>query len=129
MKKIHQWVAIMAVMGALAGCARTTAVTQVHSTVYGTHTSQQVHNAILLAGKQRQWMMTDAGNGVISARINSHGHTAEVRIPYTATSYSIEYVSSTNLKAEDGKIHKTYNRWVNNLDQAIQLNLTAGAGL
>jgi hypothetical protein len=53
------------------------------------------------------------------ARINS----AEVRIPYTATSYSINYESSLNLKASNGKIHKNYNRWVHNLDHDIQLNL------
>ena len=50
-------------------------------------------------------------------------------IPYTATSYSINYENSLNLKAADGKIHKNYNRWVNNLDHDIQLNLSAGATL
>jgi hypothetical protein len=50
---------------------------------------------------------------------------AEVRVNYTATSYSITYANSQNLRASGGKIHKNYNRWVNNLDKDIQVNLSA----
>jgi hypothetical protein len=66
--------------------------------------------------------LTEAGPGVIKGRLQSRDHSVDVRIPYTATSYSINYESSMNLKAADGKIHKNYNRWVNNLDHDIQLN-------
>ena len=69
--------------------------------------------------------MSEAGPDVIKGRLQARNHSADIRIPYSATSYSINYESSLNLKASDGKIHKNYNRWVHNLDKDIQLNLSA----
>ncbi|BBS39149.1 hypothetical protein ACHHY8_08540 [Enterobacter cloacae complex sp. 2024EL-00215] len=129
MKKIVKWFAAFAIAGALAGCARTAPVDQVHSIVSAGHTAEQVKTAILKAGQKREWIMTEAGPGVIKGRLQARDHSAEVRIPYSATSYSINYESSLNLKASGGKIHKNYNRWVHNLDHDIQLNLAAGAAL
>ncbi|MBM3071828.1 hypothetical protein HV346_21660 [Enterobacter sp. RHBSTW-00994] len=127
MKKLVKWCAAFAIVGALAGCARTAPIDQVHTIVSAGHTSEQVKNAILNAGHQRKWIMTEAGPGVIKGRLQTRDHFAEVRIPYSATGYSINYANSLNLKAGDGKIHKSYNRWVQNLDNDIQLNLSAPA--
>lgn len=129
MKKIVKLLAAVAFAGALAGCASTAPVQQVNATVAGSHTAEQVRTAILKAGVQRKWVMTDAGAGVIKGRLQARDHVAEVRIPYSANRYSIIYDNSLNLKAADGKIHKNYNRWVNNLNQDIQINLSAGANL
>ena len=93
------------------------------------HTQEQVKNAILKAGVQRQWIMSEVGPGVIKGRQQTRNHVAEVRITYSATGYDIKYDSSLNLQASGGKIHKNYNRWVHNLDKDIQVNLSAGAGL
>ena len=125
MKKWMKWLAAFAVVGALAGCARTAPIDNVQSTVSAGHTEAQVKNAILKAGAQRQWIMNDAGPGVIKARQQNRDHVAEVRINYTATGYTINYDNSLNLQAANGKIHKNYNRWVNNLDKDIQVNLSA----
>lgn len=129
MKLIVKWFLAFAVVGALAGCARTAPIAQVHSVVSAGHSADQVKTAILKAGQKRDWIMTEAGPGVIKGRLQSRDHSVQVSIPYTATSYSINYENSLNLKAADGKIHKNYNRWVNNLDHDIQLNLSAGAAL
>lgn len=129
MKKIVKLLTAIAFAGALAGCANTAPVQQVNTTVAGTHTAEQVRSAILKAGVQRKWVMTDAGAGLIKGRLQARDHVAEVRIPYSANSYSIIYDSSLNLKAAGGKIHKNYNRWVNNLNQDIQINLSAGTSL
>lgn len=129
MNRIVKWFFAFAVAGALVGCARTAPIDQVHSTVTAGHTAEQVKMAILKAGQKRDWIMTEAGPGVIKGRLQSRDHSVQVSIPYTATSYSINYENSLNLKAADGKIHKNYNRWVNNLDHDIQLNLSAGAAL
>ena len=117
------------VVGALAGCARTAPIDQVHYSVSAGHTQEQVKNAILKAGVQRQWIMSEVGPGVIKGRQQTRNHVAEVRITYSATGYDIKYDSSLNLQASGGKIHKNYNRWVHNLDKDIQVNLSAGAGL
>ncbi|EJD6490891.1 TPA: hypothetical protein U2I11_003780 [Citrobacter koseri] len=124
-----KWFAAIAVVGALAGCARTAPIDQVHSSVSAGHTQEQVKNAILKAGVQRQWIMSEVGPGVIKGRQQTRNHVAEVRITYSATGYDIKYDSSLNLQASGGKIHKNYNRWVHNLDKDIQVNLSAGAGL
>ncbi len=129
MKKIVKWCAAAVFVGALAGCARTAPIAQVHSIVTTGHTADQVKTAILKAGQKRDWIMTETGPGMIKGRLQSRDHSVQVSIPYTATSYSINYENSLNLKAADGKIHKNYNRWVNNLDHDIQLNLSAGAAL
>lgn len=130
MKKIVQLLAVITVAAALAGCARTAPVQNINNApVSAGHNQSQVRAAILKAGQQRKWVMTDAGAGVIKGRMMSRGHTAEIRINYSANSYSINYENSQNLKAQNGKIHKNYNRWVNNLDKQIQLNLSAGAAL
>ncbi|HBC5671574.1 hypothetical protein [Citrobacter koseri] len=124
-----KWFAAIAVVGALAGCARTAPIDQVHSSVSAGHTQEQVKNAILKAGVQRQWIMSEVGPGVIKGRQQTRNHVAEVRITYSATGYDIKYDSSLNLQASGGKIHKNYNRWVHNLDKDIQVNLSAGASL
>jgi len=129
MKKIVKWCAAAVFVGALAGCARTAPIAQVHSIVSTGHTADQVKTAILKAGQKRDWIMTETGPGMIKGHLQSRDHSVQVSIPYTATSYSINYENSLNLKAADGKIHKNYNRWVNNLDHDIQLNLSAGAAL
>lgn len=119
MKKIVKWCAAAVFVGALAGCARTAPIAQVHSIVSAGHTADQVKTAILKAGQKRDWIMTETGPGMIKGRLQSRDHSVQVSIPYTATSYSINYENSLNLKAADGKIHKNYNRWVNNLDHDI----------
>lgn len=125
MKKIVKWLTVFAVIGALAGCARTAPIDNVNATISAGHSAEQVKSAILKAGVERKWTMNETSPGVISARQQSHGHVAEVRITYSANSYAINYVSSINLRASGGKIHKTYNRWISNLDRAIQLTWPA----
>ncbi|EGE2516295.1 hypothetical protein DRW31_01610 [Shigella dysenteriae] len=129
MRHYMKWFAAIAVVGALAGCARTAPIDQVHSTVSAGHTQEQVKKAILKAGVERKWIMSEAGQGIIKARQQSHDHSAEIRINYTASSYDINYENSQNLQASGGQIHKNYNSWVRNLDKDIQLNLSAGADL
>ncbi|HFP9335293.1 TPA: hypothetical protein ACHOY6_001092 [Raoultella planticola] len=129
MKKYVQWFAAIAVAGALAGCARTAPVEQIQTTVGAGHTEAQVKQAILRAGVQRQWIMSQTAPSAIAARQQARDHVVEVRINYSASGYSIHYVSSSNMLASGGKIHKNYNRWVHNLDKDIQVNLAADSSL
>lgn len=124
MKQYIKLFTVLAIIGTLAGCARTAPIARINSTVSAGHTQVEVKNAILKAGAQRQWIMSEIKPGVIKARQQSSKHGAEVQITYTATGYDIKYDSSLNLKASGGKIHKTYNRWVHNLDKDIQVQLS-----
>lgn len=128
MRHYMKWFAAIAVVGALAGCARTAPIDQVHSTVSAGHTGNKWKSD----SESWRWTQMDyveAGQGIIKARQQSRDHSAEIRINYTASSYDINYENSQNLQASGGQIHKNYNRWVRNLDKDIQLNLSAGADL
>ncbi|HDG7895198.1 TPA: hypothetical protein PCK46_002944 [Klebsiella quasipneumoniae] len=129
MKKIIHWMIAATVVGALAGCARIAPIEQVNAIVSAGHTEAQVKDAIIKAGAQRQWIMSDAGPGVIKGKLQNRDHVADIKINYSATSYSIVYVSSINLMAANGKIHRNYNRWVHNLDKDIQVTLAANTAL
>ena len=128
MKQIMKWFAAALVVGAMAGCvSRTAPIETVQNNVSAGHTEAQVRTAILKAGLNRQWIMNDAGPGVIKGRQQARDHSANIIVQYSANGYIIKYDSSVNLMASGGKIHKNYNRWVHNLDKDIQVNLsTAG---
>lgn len=128
MNKLMKWAAACTVVALLGGCARTAPIENIQTTVGAHHTEAEVKNAILNAGLQNKWLMHATTPGVIKARLQTRGHVAETQITYSATGYNIRYDSSLNLMAADGQIHKNYNRWVHNLDQAIQFNLSDTRG-
>ncbi|WP_239952498.1 hypothetical protein [Pantoea sp. Z09] len=111
----------------LTGCARTAPVHNVDQSLNQRYSDSEMKTAIIEAGLGRKWIMTPVAPGVINGRYAQREFVANIRVTYTAQSYSIQYVSSQNLKASNGKIHANYNRWVNNLDQDIQLRLAAQA--
>ena len=88
-------------------------------------TEMDVRNAIVRAGAGLGWIMKDAGPGKLNATLLLRTHTAEVEIPYSTGSYSITYKSSTNLQEANGKIHRNYNGWIQNLNRGINAQLAA----
>jgi hypothetical protein len=82
-----------------------------------------VEQAILRAGSGLGWAMKVEKPGLIAGTLALRGHTAMVEIPYSRTSYSILYKNSVNLEQHGDMIHKNYNGWVQNLDQAIKRQL------
>jgi hypothetical protein len=87
-------------------------------------TATQVRAAIITAGTSLGWSVKDAGPGKLEATLHLRTHTAVVDIPYSSTRYSITYKSSEGLQAGDGKIHKNYNGWIQNLDRAIRTEIS-----
>ena len=91
-------------------------------------TLEQVTQAILAARKipKPAWRMKVIEPGFIRGTLNIRTHSATVDIKYTTTSYSITYISSSNLKYSEKKntIHKNYNSWIQNLDNAINMELS-----
>ena len=68
----------------------------------------------------RGWIVKKIEPGQLEATIYVRSHMAQVTIDYTASGYSIRYKDSTNLGYKDGKIHRNYNKWVQNLNMDIQ---------
>ncbi|CDL82346.1 hypothetical protein [Xenorhabdus szentirmaii] len=123
MKTSHKLLISLACVVMLSGCARNTPILTPQTTIMTHNSLPDVKKAILEAGQKRKWVMTEVSPGVINGYLKNRDHDAQIRINYTNKNYSINYVTSHNLKAHNGKIHRNYNRWVNNLDKDIQLNL------
>jgi len=121
-------VVLLAVAVALLGGCRTAPIYNVNDAAVVVAAGKQasmdgVKSAILSAGNLLGWQMTDTAPGVITARIELRTHTATAEVKYSAKSYSIRYLDSTNLQAADGNIHKNYNGWIENLDREIRTKL------
>lgn len=105
----------------LVGCGRVQPVMNVEDTpVAYDLQNKQVKMAIVQSATNRGWTIEEVSPGVLIAKIHVRKHFAEVKIPYNNKYYSIIYLNSVNLKASDGKIHRNYNRWINNLNVDIQ---------
>ncbi|MEM7169025.1 MAG: hypothetical protein AAF530_02575 [Pseudomonadota bacterium] len=88
-------------------------------------TMEQVEEAIRRAGLGLGWQMVPEAPGDIKGTLRLRSHVAVVDITYDTKTYSINYLDSQNLKYEDGRIHKNYNSWVQNLSNAIQVEASA----
>jgi hypothetical protein len=85
-------------------------------------TATEAQALIIKACTRRKWIPRLAGPGMLSVSILVRGaHYAEVSIPYSATKYSILYVTSRELDADAKrrKIHRNYNKWVASLNAEI----------
>ena len=85
--------------------------------------ADQVRLSIVRAGSALGWQIKEEGPGKLVGTLILRSHTAVVEIPYSATSYSIRYKSSIDLKEGDGQIHKNYNGWIKNLNKGINAQL------
>jgi len=88
-----------------------------------TATNDNVRDAILRAGSSLGWQMRPAAPGVIAGSINLRGHSANIDVEYNTRTYNIVYRSSSGLDAQNGQIHKNYNGWIENLNNAIRREL------
>ncbi len=90
-------------------------------------TLAQISAAIQRAGLRRGWQMRqDGSNKIIAshkAMNSSSNYSVVVAVSYTESLYSINYVSSENFDAKDGKIHRKYATWVENLQRDIDAAL------
>lgn len=83
----------------------------------------------------RGWIITEEKPGAITAMLSKPNagvpggaHTVTILVSYTADSYSIDYVDSTNMMydPEDGTIHRNYNRWIANLQRDLSTAFVPG---
>ena len=130
MVRVSKWLAVIAATAALSACNTLAPIQNVDSVPVSSSankplTAAEVRAAIVRAGAGLGWIMKDAGPGTINGTLILRTHTAEVQIPYSATSYGIVYKSSTNLQESAGKIHRNYNGWVQNLNRGINAQLAA----
>lgn len=86
------------------------------------YTLEDVERAIIKGGIGMGWEMYRQQPGTIEGTLHIGQHTVEVTIPYNRESYSIDYKDSKNMLYDSGSIHKSYHRWIENLNKAIKLS-------
>ncbi|HID82855.1 MAG TPA: hypothetical protein EYH06_05330 [Chromatiales bacterium] len=87
--------------------------------------SAEVMKAIKRAGLSLGWRMAEKGPGKLEGTLHVRKHMAKVEIPYSRSGYSIIYKDSQELNYDGANIHSNYNGWIQNLDRAIQSQLSA----
>ena len=85
-------------------------------------TAAEAQALIIKACTNRKWIPRVIAPDKLSVSILVRGtHDAEVSIPFSGTKYSILYVTSRELDADEKKrkIHRNYNKWVTSLNAEI----------
>ncbi|WP_149538286.1 hypothetical protein [Siccirubricoccus phaeus] len=112
-------------VGLLAACARTAPVQEGGGNFSGRGTLAQRADQIRRAGTGLGWIIEPQGPGLMRGTLNLRTHQAVVDIPYDTQRFSIRYVSSSNLDYDGTVIHRNYNSWVQNLQNAIMVQSSA----
>ncbi|MCU7809761.1 MAG: hypothetical protein KZQ77_00785 [Candidatus Thiodiazotropha sp. (ex Notomyrtea botanica)] len=121
------FIAVIVLTIGLIGCrtAPVYNVTDAPVNASGKVSATDVKKAIMSAGAGLGWQMKEVKPGHIVGSIFLRKHSAVVDIPFTASSYSIQYKDSTELKYDGSNIHGNYNGWIQNLDRSIQARIAS----
>jgi len=109
----------------ITGCGTGSIYNVQYNKIDNQKSTEAVYTAIKEAGQSLGWKITKVKPGVAEGKLYLRTHVAVVRINYSGSAYSINYVSSKNLdyNAEKKKIHTNYNGWIQNLEKAIDVRL------
>jgi hypothetical protein len=120
-------IAMALLLTAMAACASMAPIENINnaSIPTGTHklSDKEVGSVIAKAALERGWAVTQAGPNRLHASLNAHDARATVNITYSASSYSITYISSDNYDKKGGEISAAYNRYIEFLNKSISKNL------
>ena len=88
-------------------------------------TNDDVFKAIVRAGSSLGWIVSKKDNNTAIATLNVRDHQAVVTVSYNTKTFSINYLSSMNLKynSATNEIHSNYNGWISNLHRKIQAEI------
>lgn len=103
-----------------ASAAGSVPILTVTNRAYANPYNRDPAEVIELALTRRAYRITAREPGYIEAFYAARDVRADIRVSYTATTYSITYVNSQNLRYTGIRIDAHYNHWVNNLDHDLQ---------
>ncbi|NWC73991.1 hypothetical protein HX823_07835 [Pseudomonas sp. P7759] len=108
-----------------AGCTNKPVLNTQHDLPADAQVSEEkLKTVIVNALQKREWTVQRLSPQLVQAEITVRNQFyAAIDIRYTRNSYAITYRDSRDLGYKDGKIHRNYNRWVNNLDSDIMAGL------
>jgi hypothetical protein len=100
-------------------------ITNVQNVPYGASiTKDEAAKIITTAGLNRGWQIKRIAPNMLEGTLYNREHTVVVSIPLTDTGYSIVYKSSQGMNADGTNIHRAYNRWVRNLEEDINIEMS-----
>lgn len=134
MKTIQLFLAAVLALAALQAQARAPVPIVNHENVQvvrasGKTSAADVEKAIRAAAVAtgRKWAVTQPRPGMLVATYSVRTHTVVTEIQYSASTYSVRYKDSINMKYVPGEgagsIHPFYNQWVDEFMQAIRVEL------
>lgn len=108
-----------------AGCTSKPILNTQHDLPANAQVSEEKMKTVIVnALQKREWTVQRLSPQLVQAEITVRNqYYAAIDIRYTRNSYAITYRDSRELGYKDGKIHRNYNRWVNNLDSDIMAGL------
>ena len=108
-----------------AGCTSKPVLNTQHDLPANAQVSEEKMKTVIVnALQKREWTVQRLSPQRVQAEITVRNqYYAAIDITYTRNSYAITYRDSRQLGYKDGKIHRNYNRWVNNLDSDIMAGL------
>ena len=117
----------LVLMLSVMGCSRNAPLMNIPSQeVAAKKTNEDVFNAIKRAGVGLGWIINKTSDNTATGTLNLRSHQAVVSIDYSTKNYSITYYSSKELNYSGIKntIHSNYNGWIQNLNNAIKVQLS-----
>lgn len=118
----HFFLILVTFLG-LTGCNRYKDIYNVHDLMLP-HTLkgkplQEIGERISNTAAARGWSCKEKSENSLACHFQKSRHYADIRISYTDSSYSINFVDASTELLDDGRIHHNYNRWIQNLQKDI----------
>lgn len=130
MQSIMRAIVVLAISFVLASCQRIEAVQNVTNNPIPRELHKlpldTIEAQIAAGGSAGTWRVIRTTPGKLSGTVAFKHHSATVDILVTQQSYSINYVSSSNLRERNDEvhtIHREYNRQVQTLQRNIDAHL------
>jgi len=132
-----RYVAVVFAIAALVGCSRVEPILDVPDGTVpqaATHrlSADEVKNTLAKVALDDGWIVDASVPGRLRCTMKWRVHEANVDISYSDRGYAIRYVSSDNLMAGNGDIHRNYNRRIvrlrNDIDHALSVSANRPSG-
>lgn len=110
----------------ITGCGSAKVMNVSKQSIIEKKTHEDIFSAIKTAGAGLGWIVRKTSDNTAVATLNLRSHQAVVAINFSQTDYSINYKASIDLdyNEEEYTIHSNYNGWIQNLNNAIQVQLS-----
>ncbi len=82
--------------------------------------ADEARKAIRSGGIGKGWTAFDKGPGKVKLDLDVKGkYNVSVEVLYNSKTYTVKYLSSENMKFDQGKIHPKYAEWIGTLIKGI----------